>query len=430
MKKKSKNNTYRSLRGMPDILPQEAGAFYMVEKSARKVFRMFGFTEIRTPILEETVLFTRSIGEDTDIVEKEMYSLKDRSEKEISLRPEGTASVIRAFIERGLDKENNISKLFYIGPMFRSERPQKGRLRQFHQIGAEMIGVPKGSICYDVELITNAMSVIDSAGIEKAELNINSLGCSDDREKYKKMLKEALLKKKDELCENCQRRTSSNVLRVLDCKNKECKHIIAAAPKVSDSLCEECSSNYCGVKDNLKKLGVKFKENHNLVRGLDYYTGMVFEINHPSLGAQDAIAAGGRYDDLAGEMGGPDVGAIGYALGIERALLAVSDEKKPVIVKGVLVIVLGEENLTEALRTVQKFREHDISCEIEVTTSSLKSIMKRANKEKREKVIIIGDQEVNKGVVLFKDMETGDQEELTIGECVEKIKSQRVRESG
>jgi len=420
----AEKNKYRSLRGMPDILPEEAAAFHMVEDKARKIFRMFEFSEICTPILEETTVFVRSIGEDTDIVEKEMYSLKDRNDKDISLRPEGTASIIRAFIEHRLHKDRDITKLFYVGPMFRRERPQKGRLRQFHQIGAEIIGIPRSGIYHDVELIINAGAVLKGIGIDKAELNLNSLGCKKDREKYKKVLSDHLLKSKDELCENCQRRISSNVLRVLDCKSKICKNIVENSPKISDRLCGECSSHYDGIKGALKGLGIKFKENHNLVRGLDYYTGIIFEINHSSLGSQDAIAAGGRYDDLTKEMGGPDVGAIGYAIGVERALLAIGEEKKPKISKGVLVIAVDSVYMTEALKTVNLLRGKYIVCEIDAAGKSLKAAMRRANREKRKNVILIGEDEIKSKKFLLKNMETGDQETLTIEEIVERLKGE------
>ncbi|MBU1084133.1 MAG: histidine--tRNA ligase [Candidatus Omnitrophica bacterium] len=413
--------TYKALRGMPDILPEEAAAFGIVEERARKVFRIFEFVEIRTPLLEETEVFVRSIGKDTDIVEKEMYTLKDRSDKSISLRPEGTASVIRAFIENKLHGSGDATKLFYIGPMFRSERPQKGRLRQFHQIGAEIIGGSGPASVYDIELISSAKAVLTGIGVEGEQLRINSLGCGHDRKKYKTLLKKYLTESEKELCDNCRRRISTNVLRVLDCKNAECRKTVKASPKMIDCMCGDCSAYYSEVKKGLEDLNIEFKEDHDLVRGLDYYTGIVFEISHPSLGAQDAIAAGGRYDGLTSEMGGPDVGAIGYAIGIERVLMAAGEHIEHGADKGILVIAVDEAAITEARRTVMTLRSRGIACGMENVCRSLKAAMRRADKEDRSKVILIGEEEIKEGMVLLKDMGTGTQRKMTLEEVMREV---------
>ncbi len=419
------NPKFRALKGMPDMLPEKAKKYWMIEKKAREVFRIFEFHEIRTPIIEDTQVFVRSIGEDTDIVEKEMYTLEDRSGKSISLRPEGTASIIRSFIEQGLYKDNDTVKLFYSGPMFRSERPQKGRLRQFHQIGAEIIDVNGSSLYHDAELISNAGSVLDNIGIKGFTVYINSLGCKKDRDKYKKALTKVLSEKASELCDNCRRRCSTNVLRVLDCKNETCKKIVDKAPKIMDYLCRECEEHYRGVEKILKGLNVGYKEKPDLVRGLDYYTGIVFEIVHPLLGAQDAIAAGGRYDGLTKQMGGPDAGATGYAIGIERLMLIIDDEQKKQSApgKGVLVVAVDEAFRDEAFCMLNKLRQRKIVCDMDNSGRSLKAIMRKANKENRRNVILIGEEEVKKKTFLLKDMETSEQTALSFKEVVDRLKT-------
>ncbi|MFC1549085.1 histidine--tRNA ligase, partial [Candidatus Omnitrophota bacterium] len=265
---------------MPDTLPEDAAIIRWVEENAQEVFELFGFGEIRTPILEETAVFTRSIGEDTDIVEKEMYSFTDRGGKDISLRPEGTASIIRAYIERGWYNTADLVKLYYAGPMFRGERPQKGRLRQFNQIGAEIIG---GSDPYiDAELIQNLNVLLKRLKVEGFTILLNSLGCTKDRSKYKKALSDYLGDKGSDLCDNCKRRAKTNVLRVLDCKSKGCKAVVKDAPNVLDYLCGDCEKYYESVKNILSDLGISFTEKKDLVRGLDYYTGTIFEVIHSS----------------------------------------------------------------------------------------------------------------------------------------------------
>ena len=411
---------YRALRGMPDILPEEADLMRQIENKAREVFCLFGFGEIRTPLLEETEVFTRSIGTDTDIVEKEMYSFTDRGDKNISLRPEGTASIIRAYIEHGWHSDQKIVKVHYAGEMFRGERPQKGRQRQFHQIGAEIIGASNPYI--DAELILSLDMLLSSIGAGGYTILINSLGCGDDRKKYEKVLSEYLASKESKLCDNCKRRSKTNVLRVLDCKNEGCKSIARKAPNVLDSLCETCRGDYKTLKEVLKELGIAFKEKKDLVRGLDYYTGTIFEVVHSSLGAQDAIAAGGRYDGLCKQMGGPDAGATGYAIGVERLLLVVDKEKFSKPNPAVLVIPVDEDARKEAFSIVNRLRSEQIAADMDLTNRSFKGQMRKAGKEAREFIILIGEDEIKSGKLMLMNMETSEQEAITVEEVIERLK--------
>lgn len=418
----SKPAKYKALKGMPDILPFEAGRRLFVEEKAREVFRRFAFNEIRTPLLEETKVFTRSIGEETDIVEKEMYSFSDRGGKQISLRPEGTASVIRAYIECGWYGDcKDIAKFYYIGPMFRGERPQKGRLRQFHQIGAEIIGSSHPHI--DAELIISLKMLLDESTIEGFTILLNSLGCNKDRNSYKKALKSYLVRKTDDLCEACKRRSKINVLRVLDCKRDACKSVVKKAPVILKYLCEACSKDYMTLKKLLSEMKIPFKEKPDLVRGLDYYTGIVFEVIHPDLGAQDAIAAGGRYDNLVKEMGGPDIGATGYAVGIERLSLLLklgniggfSLLNKPEVV----VIPTEEKYRRDAFSFVCKFRQKDIPCEMDNMGRSFKGQMRKAHKNGVRFVAIIGEDEANAGTLVLKHMKDGKQQTVSLEQAIE-----------
>ncbi len=405
---------------MPDITPEEAALFHWVEDRAREVFDLFGFFEIRTPFMEETEVFTRSIGEGTDIVEKEMYTFSDRSGRTVSLRPEGTASIIRAYIEHGWNNRQDILKLFYAGPMFRGERPQKGRLRQFHQIGAEIIG---GSGPYlDAELILNLEFVLRSAGVEGHKIFLNSLGCNSDRASYKKELTDYLRGKKKDLCEDCRRRFEINVLRVLDCKREECCSVVKDAPSVLDHLCAQCAKDYGELKSILSDAGVDFSENIRMVRGLDYYTNTIFEIAHPALGAKDVIAAGGRYDNLTREMGGPDVGATGYSIGVERVLLAIRKENVPSSRPGVLIVAVDEACRSHAFRITNRLRAKGISCDMDYSGRSLKGGLRKANKEKRGNVILLGEDEIKSGKLMLKNMETGEQKSLSFEEAVRELR--------
>jgi len=412
---------YKSLRGMPDILPDEARRRRNLEEKAREVFRVFGFNEISTPVLEDAEVFTRSIGEDTDIVEKEMYTFSDRGGKMISLRPEGTASIIRAYIEHPSLNTQEICKLFYMGPMFRGERPQKGRLRQFHQIGAEIIAHSNPYI--DAELVFNLKVLLHKLNCKDFTIVLNSLGCVSDRTKYKEVLKKYLFQKKTGLCDSCKRRAEINVLRVLDCKREKCASVVLNAPKITDYHCRKCGDDYGLFKKTLNEMAVPFHEKADLVRGLDYYTGIVFEVIHPSLGAQDAIAAGGRYNNLIKEMGGPDIGATGYALGIERLLLLSGEDDKIADISRTIILPMDAKCRHEALHIASKFWLKGIPCEVDHTERSFKGRMRRAHKEARKFVIIIGENEIKNNCLMLKDMESKEQSSMSFEEAVEIVRA-------
>lgn len=411
---------YRALRGMPDVLPDQAEKARWIEDRSKRVFDIFGYREIRTPILEDTEVFTRSIGEDTDIVEKEMYSFSDRGGKDVSLRPEGTASIIRAYIEHGFSNLSDVVKLFYSGPMFRGERPQKGRLRQFYQIGAEIIG--SSEPYSDAELIITLNAIFLSLGVKGHTILINSLGCADDRSAYEKRLRGYLIEKTEYLCEDCLRRAKVNVLRVLDCKKASCKSVVKDAPSIQEMLCSGCALSYAELKTMLKEEDIPLCEKKDLVRGLDYYTGAIFEAVHPSLGAQDAIAAGGRYDSLTARMGGADVGATGFAIGVERLLLALEGDKVSPALPGVFVVCAGDAARKETFALVNRLRRAGISCEMDLSGRSFKGQMRKAGRENREYVIIVGEDEIKRGEFTLKDMEKGEQTALKEESLIEKLK--------
>ncbi len=401
------------LRGMPDILPEEAGKWQRVEAAARAIFSQYGYEEIRTPILEETALFKRGVGEQTDIVQKQMYSFKDRGERDIALRPEGTAPIVRSYLENFLDKKTPLCRLYYIGPMFRSERPQAGRNRQFYQIGVEAIG--SASPYLDAEVICLLVKLLETNGLGETELKINTLGCAKDKKAFEAVLKKALSPQLSRLCEDCQKRYQDNILRILDCKNESCRLLIHSAPKITDHICSDCAAHFDKVKKALDSVNIKYTINPHLVRGLDYYTGTVFEAAHKALGSQDAVAAGGRYDNLIEEMGGTSTPACGFAVGMERLLLAandkiVSETKRP----EVFLVLLGEEARQKGFGILAELRNKAVSAHADFEDKSLKSQMRLADRIKAKKVLIIGEEELKNGAVILKDMETGQQKEINI----------------
>jgi len=307
---------FTTLKGFKDILPAEVGTWQRLESETRKVFQCFGFREIKPPILERTELFSRSIGEDTDIVAKEMYSFKDVKGRDLSLRPEATASVVRAYIQHRLYEKNPVQKLFTIGPMFRHERPQKGRFRQFHQINAEILGDPgPGS---DADIIVMAMVLFDAIGLPDLTLHLNSLGCPECRISFKEELQNYLFQRMDDLCRDCRRRVETNPLRVFDCKVETCSEVVSNAPSILDFICEDCQEHFRVLQDYLKSSDISFIINPRLMRGLDYYSRTTFELQTGRLGAQNAVLGGGRYDGLVKLLGGPDHPALGFAIGVEE----------------------------------------------------------------------------------------------------------------
>jgi len=384
-----------------------------IEAVSREVFRLFGYSEIRTPAIEETALFTKSVGEDTDIVKKEMFSFTDRGERNISLRPEGTAPIIRAYLENNLDKTEPFQKLYYIGPMFRAERPQAGRMRQFHQIGVEAIG--SNLPVLDAEVIGVMIKLLDACGIKNYKLKLNNLGCRDDKKKLSKVLKDIFSDKTNQklLCEDCKRRAKTNPMRVLDCKVESCKALVREQFNKVDFLCYDCKLNFAEVEKYLKILKIAYAIDPFIVRGLDYYTRAVFEVTCGELGAQNAIAAGGRYDNLISDMGGPETGACGFALGVERMMM-VSDIQKDSPMRqlspvDVFVATLGAAASERGFMLLNELRSAGISADIDYRNASLKSQMRAADSIGAKFVIIIGDDELAKGEATLRNMATKEQ---------------------
>ena len=402
-----------AVRGFKDILPGETGKWRYVEDNARKIFKDFGFTEIRIPILEKTELFKRSIGEATDIVEKEMYTFQDARDESLTLRPEATASVIRAYLQHNMNAANPVSKLFTIGPMFRRERPQKGRFRQFHQINAELIGLDNPRI--DAELILMLIHFLKSIRLPDLGLEINSLGCPGCRPLFRKEVVDFLQDKKDGLCEDCLRRLDTNPLRVFDCKVESCGKIISDAPSLPDYVCPECRDHFEKVKEYLRVFNIPFEVNGKMVRGLDYYTRTAFEITTKSLGAQNAIAGGGRYDGLIKELGGPDIPAVGFAIGFERliSMLPIKDDQFAAD-PHLFIAALGDEAQKFAYTLCNNLRIRGIRTEMDYSGRSLKGQMKRSNKLKNRYTLILGEREMQENKAQLRNMKTGIQESLNL----------------
>ena len=404
----------KAVRGFKDILPGESEKWAYLENLARKFFLSYGFREIRLPILEKTELFARSLGEATDIVEKEMYTFIDRQKESLTLRPEATAGICRAVIENGLYAQGKILKLFTIGPMFRHERPQRGRLRQFHQLNAEVFG--SNAPGTDAELIALALDILDAGGARGLRLEINSLGCPVCRPAFREALKKFLTGLREKLCEDCQRRVERNPLRVLDCKRQECQSLYVDAPKLEDFLCPACKEHYLSVLKDLETLNIAYVKNPRLVRGLDYYVRTTFEIKAPDLGAQDTVAAGGRYDGLVKALGGPDIPGVGFAIGLERFLLIAElpEDLSPPL--DLFVAALGEEARRLVLPLVRNLRRHGLMVDLDHEGRSLKAQLKQANRLRARFALIIGEKELQEGKVLLRDMTTGAQEPLAQAE--------------
>ena len=392
-------STIQKIRGFQDIYGDDAKKYRYISDTARKIFNRYNFEEIILPFLEDVSLFKRSVGEATDIVQKEMYVFTDKGGREVALRPEGTASVVRAYIENKMYAEGGYKKLFYEGAMFRYERPQAGRYRQFHQIGAEVFGVD--SPMADAELIRMVKDLLDTLKIETT-LEINSLGSFEDRKTYIKELKNYLKEKKEDLCETCQKRLDTNPLRVLDCKVESCKEATKDAPILTDYLSDEAKDRYEKLKQYLKELNIEFIENPKLVRGLDYYTDTVFEFTTDKIGAQGTVAAGGRYDNLVEQLGGPKTPALGFAAGVERLMLLV--DSLPEREKLVVVVPINPEFNTKALKASHDLRNQGFKVETILKEGSLKSKMKLANKLGASFVIFVSDR------LELKDMQSGEQE--------------------
>jgi len=405
----------RSVKGTRDLLPPDTALWRRVEEEAHRVFTAYHFREIRTPVLEETALFARSVGTDTDIVTKEMYTFRDRDEELLTLRPEATASVVRAYIEHSLYNQGGIHKLYYIGPMFRRERPQKGRYRQFYQIGAEVLGSDHPTL--DAEVLEMLALFLEHVGIKEYRLLINSVGCPQCRPGYVEHLRRALEGVKSSLCEDCQRRTETNPLRVLDCKVEADQPIIDKLPHFLDYLGPECRQHFERVTSELQARGLAYQVAPRLVRGLDYYTRTTFEITSGVLGAQNAIAGGGRYDGLSEIIGGPPTPGFGFSIGQDRLMMAAeaAGELKAADSLGAYVVWMGDAALEPARQLTRDLRRGGVSVEIGYEPVKLKKSMGLANRYQARYAIIIGESELSRGRYQVKDMTSGEQQEMEPG---------------
>jgi len=405
------------LKGTKDILPQEITLWQKMEKNALDIFSRYGYKEIRTPIIETTELFARGVGDTTDIVNKEMYSF-EKSDRSITLRPENTAGVVRSFIENGMARQSMPVKLWYKGPMFRYERPQAGRQRQFHQVGVEMFGIKEPAA--DAEAILTAVDYLKSLGLNDLEVEINSLGCPKCREEYKKRIKEALKPEFENLCEDCQTRYEKNPLRLLDCKIETCKQIFEK-PEIknviqSDFLCDECAQHYKDLKTYLARLNIKFVENKLLVRGLDYYNRTVFEIKSNNLGSQNAVCGGGRYDSLVKQLGGDDVPAVGWAMGMER-LYSLLETIEPQRLDGYIV----SNSSVDAFELAQELRQKGLKIEFDLANKKFTKQLEKASKC-AQYALILGEDEINEGKVSIKNLANSNQIIVKRSEVFDNIK--------
>ena len=395
------------IKGTKDILPQDIAQWHNLEQKALEIFTRYGYKEIRTPIFEATELFARGVGDTTDIVNKEMYTF-EKSERSLTLRPENTAGVVRSFIENGMARLSAPVKLWYKGPMFRYERPQAGRQRQFHQVGVEMFGIKQATA--DAEVILLAVNYLKSLGLNDLEVEINSLGCPTCSEEYKKRIKEVLRPEFDNLCEDCQNRYEKNPLRLLDCKVESCQTIFAK-PEIqsviqSDFICEECAQHFDELKKYLDKMGVRYIENKLLVRGLDYYNRTVFEIKSNNLGSQNAVCGGGRYDSLVRNLGGDDIPAVGWAMGMERlnALL-------PKIQDDRLDAYIVSNSSSDAFALAEELRAQGFNVEFDLSNKKFTKQLEKASKVAKY-ALILGEDEITKGQVSVKNLDTSVQETI------------------
>ncbi len=412
-------------RGTKDIIPAEAYKWNYLEEKFRDLCRLYGYEEIRTPVFEHTELFKRGVGDTTDIVQKEMYTFKDRGDRDLTLKPEGTAGVIRAFIENKMYAETQPTKLFYITPCFRYERPQSGRQRQFHQFGVEAIGSDTPSL--DAEVISLAMQFLGEAGLNDLTVSINSVGCPVCREDYNRLLKDYLATKADVLCDLCNDRIDKNPMRVIDCKNETCQANIVDIPLMADHLCDNCKDHFEQLKSYLDEMDIKYVVDKKIVRGLDYYKRTAFEIISNDLGAQSTVCGGGRYDGLVEQIGGPSgYSGIGFGLGAERLLLTL--EANGVEIDNpnhtdIFVVTIGDKAKLKSFSILKDLRENHISADKDHLDRSLKAQFKYSNKINAKYTIVIGDDELDKDKATLKNMETGDQKLIKISELVNELRS-------
>ena len=413
-------------RGTQDFLPEQTAEWQLLERKIRQICSLYGFGEIRTPLFESTELFLRGIGETTDVVTKEMYTFNDRGGRSMTLRPENTASVVRAFLEHKLYGDPQVHKFYYMGPMFRHDRPQAGRYRQFNQFGVEEIGSRDPAV--DAEIIAMAFQLFRELGLTDLDLHLNSVGCPKCRPVYRQKLIEFYADKKDMLCDDCKARLDKNPLRVLDCKEEGCKQASVGVPELTDNLCDDCRDHFTKVQQYLTAVGIPFTLDPRLVRGLDYYTNTAFEIMYAPLGAQSTVCGGGRYDGLIEEVGGPSTPGIGFAIGMERLLLTLKEQgllPLPQRKRPVFIVALGDAAKTAAFTIQQQLREKGIYAEIDLMGRSMKGQMKSANKLEADYTVIIGEDELAGGQVQVRDMNTKEQLSIPMNGIIEYMETHK-----
>jgi histidyl-tRNA synthetase len=412
-----------SVRGMNDLLPEASAKWRRVEETARRIFGVYGYREVRAPIVEATELFVRGVGETTDIVEKETYTFVDRNGKSLTLRPEGTAGIVRAYVEHARHTAEPVSKWFYVGPMYRHERPQKGRYREFYQIGAEALGTDDPWV--DAEQLALALSILDALKVPGVELRLNSLGCATCRPLYRDALAKHLDGIADRLCGDCQRRHSANPLRTLDCKNAACQEATVSAPTTIETLCDACRAHFASVQAGLLDAGVAFVLSPRIVRGLDYYTRTTFEFvaTTGDVGAQNTVCGGGRYDGLVAALGGPAVPGVGFAFGIERLVSLIADDEADLRAPVIFFATMGDAAARFAHRTLSQLRKHGLAAECDYGAKSLKAQMRRAGALGAKFVAIVGDTEVARNVVQLKTMATGEQVEVDVAAGLDALRA-------
>ena len=412
----------RAVKGTNDILPDEVHNWQFVESKMLETAALYGFKEIRVPVFEHTEVFLRSVGDTTDVVQKEMYTFEDKGGRSITLRPELTAGVIRSAIEKGIVNAALPAKVCYIGGCYRYEKPQAGRLREFHQFGVECIGAAAPNA--DAEVIALARQVLSSVGIEKISLEINSIGCPECRKEYHKALKEYFTANIDELCGTCRERLERNPMRILDCKSPICSEIASKAPVVLDYLCDDCREHFEQVKAHLKAQNIEFTVNPHIVRGLDYYTRTVFEFVSGDIGAQSTVCGGGRYDGLIGLMGGPSVPSLGFAMGIERLMLVLKNQNTRLPeahTTDLYIATMGDKACLKATEMSAALRDEGLKAETDICSRGLKAQMKYANKIGAKFTVVLGDNEIETGKARLKDMAEGTETEIKIDEIVEEL---------
>lgn len=411
-------------KGMKDVTPKESYKWQRVEALAREICAAYGYAETRTPVLEHTELFLRGVGDTTDIVQKEMYTFTDKGSRSVTLKPEGTAGVVRMFLENRLSCEAQPTKMYYLYcPVFRYDKPQAGRLREHHQFGIEVFGAPRASA--DAEVVALACALIRGLGVEKLSVNINSIGCPACRKTYNDALKAYLRENYETLCETCKTRFEKNPIRILDCKEERCQSVVDGAPKTLDYLCDDCEAHFAELRSCLEALGIEYLVDPMIVRGLDYYTKTVFEIISTEGAYKGTVCGGGRYDGLIAELGGPDMPAVGFGMGMERLLL-VAESFCPISAPRpleVYVAALGDAARARGLRLASELREAGVSAEFDHAGRSFKAQFKYADKLGARRVAVLGEDELGRGVVKLKDMAVGGERELPLADAANIIKA-------